>query len=419
MGRQLVRVALLVAVAAALAGQVALAEVSTERSASIVVFPKVIADGTRDTIIQLGNTSNSLVRAHCFYVNAAPRDSSRDPDPIVNPPLWQEIDFDILLTRQQPTHWVVSRGRRVNPLDQACSADNLDCDNAGFDPGLIPPVLPDFVGELKCVEVDDGGSPLSGNHLKGEATLIAQRPTVVAPYGTPAVLLPGDPSKYNAIGIQGVENNGDGTLVLGGGQCVGAGDASGAVCTGDADCGDAGPCAPEYDGCPDTWILNHTTEGAPDLVLEEAGAMGTSAVDTELTVVPCTQNFETQEFKPSKVTLQFRTTNEFESTFSMSTTVQCWGNFSIDEIGGSFGLTLNGTPILDPQGTMFLETRIRSAGDNAGGVLMVGEEFHTGRLGTIGTTPVRLASPAASNLHVEGQAAGPDVITIPAEQIAP
>ena len=48
------------------------AAVTTEQSGSILVWPKVVWDGTRDTIIQLTNTGNPTVQAHCFYVNAAP-----------------------------------------------------------------------------------------------------------------------------------------------------------------------------------------------------------------------------------------------------------------------------------------------------------------------------------------------------------
>ena len=177
----------------------ALADVTTEHSGSIVVFPKVIADATRDTIIQLTNTSNSVVRAHCFYVNGALSDPTEPPGPL-NPPLWQEVDFTITLTKQQPTHWKASRGRVVNPFDPLCGqgsgvyiggpsagsscdtildclpdgvCSNTGCTDAGFDPGLIPPVVPGFTGELKCGEVDDSGAPLAGNHLKGEAPLVS------------------------------------------------------------------------------------------------------------------------------------------------------------------------------------------------------------------------------------------------------
>lgn len=62
----------LVAVAIAAAAPVH-ADITTERSASILVWPKIIANGTRDTIIQITNTSNSMVKAHCFYVNAQVR----------------------------------------------------------------------------------------------------------------------------------------------------------------------------------------------------------------------------------------------------------------------------------------------------------------------------------------------------------
>src|SRR5262245_9408366 len=48
------------------------AESTSERSGSILIFPKVVYDSSRDTLIQISNTSNSMVHAHCFYVNAAP-----------------------------------------------------------------------------------------------------------------------------------------------------------------------------------------------------------------------------------------------------------------------------------------------------------------------------------------------------------
>ena len=140
----------------------AAARVTTEQSASILVFPKVIADGTRDTIIQITNTSNNMRHAHCFYVNGALTNTVAPPGPL-NPPLCTESDFDIWLTKQQPTHWVVSTGRLDNPLDKPCrvngrllncdpsttGGDGADCCDAGYDPGHVPPVVPDFQGELK------------------------------------------------------------------------------------------------------------------------------------------------------------------------------------------------------------------------------------------------------------------------------
>jgi hypothetical protein len=386
------------------------ADITTELSASILVFPKIIADGSRDTHIQITNTSNSLVRAHCFYVNAAPTDPTRPPGPL-NPPLWLEVDFTIQLTKQQPTQWSVTEGRSVNPFDPICFEG--DCSEAGIDPGRIPPVVPDFVGELKCVEVDDSGSPLSGNHLKGEATLISFEDVRVISQDPLVEEVFEGSSKYNAIGVLGEENNGDGTLVLGGGQCSG----TGSICSNDDDCGSEGPCVLEYNACPETWILNHLADGAPNLVLENTPLEGNSRVDTTLTVVPCTQNFETQI--PTTVTLQLLTFNEFESQFSVSTSVTCWGNFTLGSIGAP-ALTFEGQ-FPDPQGTVYLQTRFRSAAGSPYGVFMVAEEAHLTKPFRVATSTEQtfFGTRAAVNLHVEGSRPVPDVITGPDDQLEP
>jgi hypothetical protein len=370
---------------------VARADISIERSGSILVFPKIIANSTRDTIIQITNTSNQMVRAHCFYVNAALTNPSLPQGPL-NPPLWLEIDFDITLTKQQPTYWSVTQGRPVNPTDATCEPGVQDCFYAGIDPGRVPPVVPDFVGELKCIEVDESNRPLNGNHLKGEATLVT--------------LANGDLSKYNAIAVPGLENNGDDILVLGGGQCTGEGERNGDICGSDEDCGDSGPCAFEYDPCPQTWILNHQPYLAPDLILGPPWS-----VDTELTIVPCTQNFETQI--PTTVTLQFLTWNDFESQFSFSTSVTCWANLDLGDLGAT-PFTFDGqTP--NPLGTSFLQTRIRSASGTPFGVFMVAEEFRE-ILGPVERLDARAAS---WNVHFEGSRPNPDIITIPADQLEP
>jgi hypothetical protein len=420
------------------------AEVSSELSGSILVFPKVIANGTRDTVIQIANTSNTLVRVHCFYVNAALTDPDLPEGPL-NPRLWLEIDFDLLLTRQQPTHWVVSEGRQVNPLDTPCgyqgqcigganegdpctesnscdsgTCSSIACNGAGFDPGRVPPVVPDFEGELKCVEVDVAGAPISGNHLKGEAMLVNPPDSGVRELqGRDVRFLPRDLSQYNALAILGTDNNGDGTLVLGGGQCTG----SGSVCASDEDCGDSGACLLEYNACPHAWIVQHQPDGAPDQVVEaiRLGADGgeplegpASQVFTELTVVPCTENFETQI--PTSVVLQFQTWDEFESQFSVSTTVTCWGNFFFNQLGSPI-LTFPFTPVLDAAGTLYMQTRIRPAEGSPSGVLMVAESFFIGKPELPSDIPQ--ATVAAANLHLEGTRLRPDVITVPAEQLLP
>lgn len=370
------------------------AGIVTERSASVLVFPKVVANGTRDTIIQITNTSNSMVHAHCFYVNAAPTFQGLPPDPILNPPLWQEIDFDIWLTKQQPTYWRVSTGRQDNyaqGIDPPCTFSplNLDCPNAGFDPGAVPPVVEDFIGELKCVETDQTGAPISGNHLKGEATIVTYdvcNPldsicTVGGNSCTAECSSDFDTAKYNAVGILGNEfNNGDGVLCLGGQS--------------NDRCPD-----PEYNGCPDTWILNHFAWEAESPTLETG-----SAVRTSITVVPCTQNFELQNplLEPGVVTLQLLTYNEFEQVLSASTQFVCWEDYNLPDIGPT---QFN---VLFP-GDTYRQTFIRSTAASSG-VLMVATEAHQvaagGRIGS-----------ASFNVHHEGTRPQQDVITIPADQL--
>ena len=401
--------------AAALVGLVvggAQAQVTTDRSASILVFPKVISDGTRDTIIQITNTSNSMVHAHCFYVNGAPTDLTFPPGPL-NPPLWTEVDFNIVLTKQQPTHWVASVGRLVDPTDPPCDNNPpfYNCNGAGIDPGEgfggvgVPPVQEFFTGELKCIEVDASGAPVSGNHLKGEATLVTF--DICDPFSETCVLsgvectdngdCEDDPAdfdvaKYNALGIVGNENNdGDGILCLGG------------------EPSDECPQGAEYDACPATWIANIYADDAPDVVHASVNEdiPDDSAVDTSFTFVPCTENFETQN--PTSLTIFIQAYNEFESAFSAITNVTCWADLDLEDISNIFNYT-------NPMGSTFVQTRLRPSAQTQSGFLMVGEEFHE-----VDTDPADTktwTSSAAVNYHVEGERVGPDIITIPPEQIS-
>ena len=398
MRRQRGRVGLM---AAALVGLVvggAQAQVTTERSSSILVFPKVISDGTRDTVIQITNTSNSMVHAHCFYVNGALTFPDLPAGPI-NPPLWTEIDFDIWLTKQQPTHWVVSEGRLVNAADAPCSNSGgiFDCNDAGLDPGRVPPVVEYFTGELKCIEVDPSGAPLSGNHLKGEATtttfnvcnpgsplnpsdgfctLEADTPCTTNSQCNADVV---DVAKYNALGVIGNENNdGDNVLCLGGEPSE--------------EC----PNGAEYDACPQYWIANHFSDGAPNPTVADG------SVHTTWTIVPCTQNYETQA--PETVTIFIETWNEFEQAFSSFATVTCWDELELSEINPvTFGY--------DALGTSFAQSRLRPSAQTSSGFMMVQNEAY------VSDDDDGFVATADVNLHIEGERPGPDLITIPPEQI--
>lgn len=254
------------------------ARVSTERPGSILIFPKVT--NTSDTVIHIANTTNSTRFARCFYVDGAPF-----PD---GTPRWQVTDFNLVLTRQQPTHWLAGRGRPVNPND----------DIDGLDPGPVPPIPPGFTGALVCVEVDDGGVPLGGDALKGDA-------------------LVGDldggldiASKYNAIAIPAGPDGPD----------------RGPTTANQLLLNDL-----EYSACPGGFHFNFIGDGAADEVIEALGN-GASQVSTNLTIVPCSMDFE--RLVPSSVTIDFQIRNEFEQLSGSSTTIECWGSFALADIVG-------------------------------------------------------------------------------------
>ena len=259
------------------------AAATTERAASIIAFPKVIADQKRDTVIEITNVSNNPVSAHCFY---------RSGGPACEP----AIDFDLTLTKEQPIHWVVSRGRTIDPL----------LNQGGFDPGAIPPRT-NFMGILECIQVDAAGAPFLGDALVGEATLTD--------------LASGDVAKVNAFGIRSTVTPG------------------------------------EFEACSQSWTLDHAAEGAADVVVG-AG----SAIHTDLTIEPCTQNFE--NLTVPTLTINFLVSNELEQTFMASTTFNCWLNTSLSNISSMFSRATLGTDAA--------QTRITSTS----GFIVVGQEFH-------------------------------------------
>lgn len=358
--RQVKRLVLAAALVAVPIG--AAAQVTTEQGASIIVFPKVLADGTWDTVIQITNQSVNIRHARCFYVNGVPG-PPRAP---------AEIDFDVWLTHRQPTHWVVSQGRLNDPTNPRCSTDNRNCDGAGFDPGLVWRPPSGFRGELLCIEQDAGGFSIPGNALIGKATLHH--------------LASGGVTTYSAIGLQGfTTNNLDNVLCLGGGRS--------------AQC----PNGPEYAGCPDRWVLNHPAEGVD--------AESDSSVTTSITVVPCTRNFMTQA--PSVVTMQFLIYNEFEQPFSASTSVTGWADLRLATIDSPSAVdrSVFSRSFL---GTTYAQTAIRQVPDNenpAFGFMLVAQ---TSRASS-GANP--LVTSTTLNVHGVGAKENTDLITlVPVQQ---
>lgn len=339
---------------------------TTEQSASILIFPKVIVDGTRDTLIQISNTSNSPVYASCYYVNAAPLcigtgDCLQDTCNGTCVPQWVEVDFQIWLTKQQPTHWSASSGRFPDPADVPCSfaSNNYECDGAGLDPGRVPPVssVP-FQGELRCIEVDQSGAPLSGNHLKGEATIVSSD---------------GDAAEYNAVGLLGEPLTNDGSNIL----CLGGGISE--------DC----PTGAEYEGCGEKLIALASADGADSLLFGP-----TSTTATELTLVPCRADYEHQT--PTLITVQFVAFNELEQRYSASTQVDCWRSFFLGDVSNIFTIAA--------AQTRFIEVQMRSSDGSISGFVGVMEEYDS-----LGDQQARVAL----NLGERGTREKQDLIFLP------
>ncbi len=285
------------------------ADVSTTNPAAILVFPKLEVDtstGT-NTVVQITNTSASPVSVRCFYVNSNGH-CSTDPNDICNieyppdpndsglrsnncaeidgvcEPGWIETDFRFRLTPHQPIVWDVQGGMAEFPLAAVAGPTGEFNDQSSIPRAPEDP----FRGELKCIVVGDDELPIDRNWLKGEASITDSD-------GSTSGRI--DVSVYNAYGIQAIEgaNNRDNTLVLG----------------------------EEYNACPNIVEILHYFDDA------EEPAYG-DTVHSELTFVPCSQDFNFQI--PKRITVQFLVFNEFEQRFSTSRPVDCLTTVPLSDI---------------------------------------------------------------------------------------
>jgi hypothetical protein len=370
----------------------AVADVTSDEAAAILIYPKLRLDTEigLDTVIQLSNTSADPINVRCFYVNANSH-CSNDPEEVcktsddcggatgaVCQPGWIETDFRMTLTSRQPLVWTLGEGLPVGtfPLDGFL---RIGPDGQYNMDSAIPAAPEDpFIGELKCIEVGENEQPVDRNDLKGEATLVVSNADGL------------DAQAYNGLGVQAITeaNNGDNTLVLG------------------------GPGA-EYNGCPNIIILDHFFD---DARVPEAGV-----VRTDLTLVPCTQDFEMQECVTT--TVQFLVYNEFEQRFSTSMPVECFKEIGLSDIDTRERSSTDTDPAstgdlrsifnVNVQGTLSGQTRIRGVDDGAedhgNGLLAIGEEFYREDAANLDT----IVSSDAFNTHQAGVRASADEITIP------
>lgn len=323
----------------------------SDTGAAVLVWPKVVVATQRDTVITITNSARSQTAAHCFYVNANSRCSnsleacstSSDCFDVASGITgncvggWIEVNFDVILTPEQPVAWSAASGLGNSGLScpgglfggscaKVCSGGSSsgfpcslpsDCpggtcqfaSNAGT---RVPAVGENpFVGELKCIEsdpitrlpkacttLDCNADPANCCRADLEGTAI------ITTVGGPSSIV--DTERYNAVGLRPTGfNNGDRLLTIGG-----------TPPSPTTTCLDLPPetrC--EYQPCSDVLVFNHLFDGAVDPI------SGTFVAESELSLVPCTQDFLTQRIP--QVTAQFLVYNEFEQRLSTSRLVSC------------------------------------------------------------------------------------------------
>jgi hypothetical protein len=355
-----------------------LADVVADQSGAILIFPKIVVDTSAelnddptDTLLQITNTSNSVISARCWLVDTTPRCIGVDgPETACTEageaegdnrcstrcePQWEvAADFQFTLTKRQPIAWRASEGLLNFPCGGPVSDPNepSGCafgSNTGPNglPSSIPLVTDDpFFGEIKCVQVNpdtelptvglnDGND--RGGDLAGHATIVSVSPV--------------DARKYNAVALQSTGNQNlpvDDVLQIG------------------------GPNA-EYNGCPHSLILQHLFDGAevPYDNSDEA------EVETEVTLVSCSQDF--RELTTPVTTLQLLVFNEFEQRFSASTRFDCWKEVSLSDLVNRPGDADDDFSLfsVNVQGSLAGQTRIRPVSSNgrSNGVIGIAEEF--------------------------------------------
>jgi hypothetical protein len=383
----------------------AVADIRSDQAAAILEWPNILffeADALPgslnviDTIVQISNTSTEPVVAWCFYENANAHCTNTGavcltqfPETCCDmtlgcglcQPGWNETDFRVRLTPEQPLGWLASQGLAgfdttppksfgtfpISGVFGSCSPfdhNQPPCtiSNAG---SAVPPVPESpFNGSLRCIAVNDDNTPVDRNVLKGEQTLgvLANDFDLI------------QVAKDNAIGIQAIPGavNDDNILVLGG---------DGA----------------EYNGCPSVLILNHFFDFADNPALNDDNYEDAPApVLTVLTLVPCSQDFLRQI--PGAATVQFLVFNEFEQRFSASTPFNC----KFITLLSNIDTTQNERSIFSAgvAGTLTGQTRIRSV-EPFSGILGDATEIHD------------VTAIADFNLHYQGDRATSDFIILP------
>jgi hypothetical protein len=342
-------------------GARASADVTTDQPGSIIIFPKVISNGTLDTTIQITNTDTMAWQAQCYYVHS------------IGCPTGEtccEDDFVLTFTKQQPLGWLFSVGG-YNAITQE----------------IIPGRGTATAGELKCVVLGPDGVPIPANVLKGEATI--------------ASVAGGTASVYNAIAIQATSPLSSGTgpdfaLPLNGTQ---------------------------YNACPASLLMNFRPDGSYDPLTDATITNEVTLVPCTEDITETVRFGGTPSRARFAIVNEFE--NLYTGPYSAFQTFDCWFNGTLGAIDTVFTYGFLGTEFatatITPPPTSVCVTGdpdvigqpCDSDSDCTGagmlacrpwtGLLGVAEQIHTSAAGT---------SREAYNLHVNGTRPG-DIIIAP------
>jgi hypothetical protein len=373
-GWALVGAALLITSAPASAKRLLRAGVTTNESAAILIYPKVVVDPdvclpatpeaaanwsmtndgvcsvsgetcdfTRsaagggaanddacdhgagiDTLIQLTNTAeNFRTRALCYFINSNGF-CDNAPDIICTEenfrqvcprgglcrPKWDKTDFRFTLTKRQPISW---SAYDTNPSLPCADFSSEPCNNDERNLGVLAgvPEVP-FRGQLICVQLLATDNP-GDIDIPIDRNDLKGEATVVT---IKEDLI--DARKYNAIGIPAIPGRVNQDQVLN----IGGPDAEyGAV-----DPDDEG----QVWGCPNVLVVDHFFDGAPVTTHNQSSS---ATVLTDLTLVPCSSNLtDPASNLAANTTLQFLVYNEFEQRFSTSTKYNCFKELLLSDI---------------------------------------------------------------------------------------
>jgi hypothetical protein len=269
--------------------------VSASKKGSLLIYSKIelrwntAGQLIQDTVLELTNDLEADVYVQAYFVNG---DEPLEPVYAGDPPMmvaegepgWNWVDWQFLLTANQPTYWSASTGLPAG----AQPFDILDPD-LGHGPGRLDPegkserVLRGF---LYLWAVDAQGYEIRWNHLSGAATLVNYADETAWEYNawafqthvTENALRTGTPGILNLDGI-------------------------------------------EYDLPYDMLLMDFYSSGSDAL-----SASGSSvSVDTDLTLHPVSADLRQDTYGPVTTKAKFDIWNQNERRFSGTTRcITCW-----------------------------------------------------------------------------------------------